>query len=95
MFKSNKKNNFIWACDLSKNTGEGQLANLFLDKEKLNINKCSCQKINNRILQYKYILPLVGVFFCWVNFFKKKKYIILITYRFGTFLFYYFYRLKR
>jgi hypothetical protein len=73
MLKSNKKNNFIWACDISKNTGEGQLANLFLNKEKIKINKYSKKKINNRILQHKYILPLVGIFFCWINFFKKKQ----------------------
>jgi hypothetical protein len=73
MLKSNKKDNFIWACDISQNTGEGQLANLFLNKEKIKINKYTKHKIYNKILQHKYILPFVGIFFCWFNFFKNKQ----------------------
>ena len=73
MLKSNKKDNFIWACDMSQNTGEGQLANLFLNKEKIQINKNLKHKINNIILMHKYLIPFVGLFFCWLNFFKKKQ----------------------
>jgi hypothetical protein len=73
MLKSNKINKFIWLCDISQNTGEGRLAHLFLNKEKIKINKYSKHKINNQIFFHKYVLPLVGVFFCWYNFLKKKK----------------------
>jgi hypothetical protein len=73
MFKSNKKDKFIWACDISQNTGEGQLANLFLNEQKIQINKHLKHKINNNILMHKYLIPFVGLFFCWLNFFKKKQ----------------------
>jgi len=73
MLKSNKKDNFIWACDISKNTGEGRLANLFLNKEKIQINKYLKHKISNKILMHKYLFPIVGIFYCWINFLKKKN----------------------
>ena len=73
MLKSNKINKFIWVCDISQNTGEGRLAHLFLNIKKIKINKYSKHKINNKIFLHKYVLPLVGVFFCWYNFLKKKK----------------------
>jgi hypothetical protein len=73
MLKSNKINTYIWLCDISQNTGEGRLANLFLNKEKIKINKYSTNKINHKIFLHKYVLPLVGVLFCWYNFLKKKK----------------------
>jgi len=73
MLKSNKINKYIWLCDISQNTGEGRLAHLFLNKEKIKINKYSKHKIYNKILLHKYVLPLVGVFFCWYNFLKKKQ----------------------
>ena len=80
-------NQFIcWSCDISKNTGEGNLANLFVKKslrnnciiytpDKLNFNK----KFLKKIVNYKYISPLIGVFFCWFFFFKNKK-IVYINY---------------
>lgn len=73
MSKLNKKNYFIWLCDSSKNSGEGQLGHLFLDKEKIKINKYPINTINNVILLNKYIYPFIGVFLCWYNFFKKKQ----------------------
>ena len=71
---------FCWACDISKKSGEGNLANLFIKKNpsinciiytpyKLNINN----KNFNRIINYKYISPLIGIFFCCFFFLKKKK----------------------
>jgi len=83
---------FCWACDISKNSGEGNLANLFIKKnlgenytiytpDKFNL------KINifKKIINYKYISPLVGVFFCWFFFLKKKKLCTLIIYLYGIF----------
>jgi hypothetical protein len=83
---------YCWACDISKNSGEGNLANLFIKKnlggnciiytpDKLNINN----KNFNRIVNYKYISPLIGIFFCWFFFLKKKKLYILIIYHYGIF----------
>ena len=71
---------FCWACDYSKNSGEGNLANLFANNElknsyiiytpqKFNIEN----KFLKKIINYKYISPFIGVFFCWFFFFKKKK----------------------
>lgn len=77
---------FCWACDISSNSGEGNLANLFIKKNikdnyviynpnKLNITN----KYLNKIIHYKYISPLIGIFFCWFFYLKKKK-IIYINY---------------
>ena len=72
---------YCWACDISKNTGEGNLAHIFsknlginnniyiFDLQKLNIT-------NNflfKILNYKYISPFAGLIFCWYFFLQKKK----------------------
>ena len=70
---------YCWACDFSKNSGEGNLANLFVNKkfnnnykiytpDSLNIN----QRVSN-IINYKYISPLIGVIFCWFFFIKNKR----------------------
>lgn len=73
------KNIYCWACDFSKNSGEGNLANLFVSRklnknyriytpDSLNINK----KFSN-FIKYKYISPLIGIIFCWFFFIKKKR----------------------
>ena len=70
---------YCWACDFSKKSGEGNLANLFVSKKfnnnykiytphSLNINK----KFSN-FINYKYISPLIGVIFCWFFFIKNKR----------------------
>lgn len=72
---------YCWACDISKNTGEGNLAHIFLKNLGTNYNICifDLQKLNVtnsflfKILSYKYISPFVGLIFCWFFFFKKKK----------------------
>jgi hypothetical protein len=72
---------YCWACDISKNTGEGNLANEFLKKLKINNNVYifDIQKLNItnnfllKILNYKYISPFVGLVFCWYLFLQKKK----------------------
>jgi len=77
---------FCWACDISKNSGEGNLANLFIKKnlgenytiytpDKFNLKR----NIFKNIINYKYISPLIGIFFCWFFFIKKKK-IVYINY---------------
>jgi hypothetical protein len=72
---------YCWACDISKNTGEGNLAQIFLKNlgTNYNIHVFNLQKLNVtnsfllKILSYKYISPLVGLIFCWYIFFQKKK----------------------
>jgi hypothetical protein len=77
---------FCWACDYSKNSGEGNLANLFINNEfKKNYTIYTPKKLNinnhfiKSFINYKYISPFVGIFFCWFFFFKKKK-ILYINY---------------
>jgi hypothetical protein len=72
---------YCWACDISNNTGEGNLAHIFLKNLGTNYNICvfDLQKLNVtnsflfKILSYKYISPFVGLIFCWYFFFQKKK----------------------
>jgi hypothetical protein len=77
---------FCWACDFSKQSGEGNLAHLFIKNniknnyiiytpEKFNIKK----KIIKYIINYKYISPLIGILFCWF-FYLKKKNVVYINY---------------
>ncbi len=63
---------YFWACDYSKNTGEGNLARLFVKKE---IRNASHIKFNNKfsLFRHKYILPFIGVIFCWFYYLKGKK----------------------
>ena len=79
---------FCWACDFSKTSGEGRLANLFINKissfEKkikvFTVKKFEIKyKIITKILNHKYISPFVGIIFFWFFFFKKKN-IIYINY---------------
>ena len=66
-----KKELHFWACDYSKNSGEGKLARLFVKslekKERGSLNK------KNNLLKYKYFSPLFGVFYCWKNYLLGKK----------------------
>ena len=72
---------YCWTCDNSENTGEGNLANLFLKKKAIiykvyifNVKKIFTEyNFFFNILNYKYISPIIGVGFCWYFFLKKKK----------------------
>ncbi len=72
---------YCWACDTSENTGEGNLARLFLSKKSINHKVYIFTVKRNfskytflfKILNYKYISPIVGIGFCWYFFLKKKK----------------------
>jgi hypothetical protein len=64
---------YIWASDISKNTGEGNLARLFIEHQKLDIQNISITKFKSKIVKYKYILPFIGIIYCWYFFLKKKK----------------------
>ena len=68
-----------WACDFSKISGEGNLANLFVKKKFSNNfliftpSRLIINKKFKKILNYKYISPFFGIIFCWYLFIKKKK----------------------
>jgi hypothetical protein len=77
---------FCWACDISKNSGEGNLANLFVNNSlKKNYIIYTPQKLNIKIkiikdiINYKYISPLIGIIFCWLFFLKNKR-VVYINY---------------
>ena len=81
----NKKQIFIWCCDLSKRTGEGVIANKFINdlksfnqNLKININKPSKKK--NIIIQ-RFLNPLLGIIHLWkIYFIKKNKIICYVNY---------------
>ena len=73
----NKIEFYCWACDFENNTGEGNLARLFI-KKNYALGKCRVFTLNNiKILNYKYLSPLIGILFCWYFFITKKKAIYL------------------
>ena len=67
---------YCWACDFSKISGEGNLANLFLNKEFNNNfviytpSKLFTNKKFKHIINYKYLSPFLGIIFCWIFFIK-------------------------
>jgi len=72
---------YCWACDISNNTGEGNLAHIFIKNLRINNNiyifDIKKLNINNnflfKVLNYKYISPFIGLIFCWYFFLQKKK----------------------
>ena len=73
---------YFWACDFSKNSGEGILANLFIKKYSENQKSISFLNINTNFKDKKkkfdttynkYIFPFLGVINLWIKFFQKKK----------------------
>lgn len=72
---------YCWACDYSKNTGEGQLARLYVDLKlgKHNTQIVTPSLINfknnhlNKLKNYKYISPFVGIAKLWILYFQNKK----------------------
>jgi hypothetical protein len=73
----NKTKLYCWACDFKNNTGEGNLARLFIKKE-YTLSKYRVFTLNgNKILNYKYLSPLIGILFCWYFFITRKKTVYL------------------
>jgi hypothetical protein len=78
---------YCWACDYSSNTGEGNLARLFVKKKEINYKirliSNNNLKIKNKLLlniiKYKYFSPFIGIFFCWQCYFSRKK-VVFINY---------------
>ena len=69
---------YFWICDFSTNTGEGNLAHLYLSKikDKKKVYSVKTFLKNSTIKKFfdlKYISPLFGILICWYYFFKKKE----------------------
>ncbi len=75
MQKLFKKKIYCWACDYSSQTGEGNLARLYVSK-KIRHKKIFYPEMffkKNSIFNYKYFTPFFGIILCWYYFFKNKK----------------------
>jgi len=79
-----KKKLYVWACDYSESTGEGKLARLFI--KKLNLNKEFKIIINKNPNFHKYLLPILGIFFCWIKSAKNQNVCYLNYLPFWNFL---------
>ena len=86
----NKIEYYCWACDFKNNTGEGNLARLFIKKNYAQDNCKVFTAINFKILNYKYLSPLIGILFCWYFFIIKKKVVYLNYLPFWNFLLFIF-----
>ena len=65
-----KKKIFLWACDYSQETGEGNLARKFVE-DKYHKKKIIIKTLkSDNIFCHKYIITLVGIFYCWKFFIK-------------------------
>jgi len=74
---TDKKKFYCWACDYKNDTGEGNLARLFI-KKNYSHDKCQVFTLNNlKFLDYKYLSPLIGTLFCWYFFLMRKKTVYL------------------
>lgn len=74
----NKENLYVWACDYSEISGEGNLARLFTKRLSNHYNVIIKTPSKNhsqisKIMSYKYVSPFIGVLFCWYFFLQKKK----------------------
>ena len=76
-----KKEYYCWCCDYNSNTGEGNLARIFVNNQKKqNKNKIKIftpkkiiiNKFLLKICNHKYISPFIGIFFCWISYIKNK-----------------------
>ena len=81
MLKRKKDKYICWACDFSRNTGEGLLGREFIKyfnkRNKCRVNVIKIKK--NFFFQHKYVSPLVGVLILWYFFLKKRK-VIYVNY---------------
>ena len=88
-----KKTIFIWCSDVNKDTGEGILANKFInDLKKYNKNyKFLIKKISNINILYlrkifgnicdRFIIPTCGIFYLWFTYiFRRNKKICYVNY---------------
>lgn len=70
---------FFWASDYNTNSGEGRLGRLYINfySKKFKVTPKKIKTSNIKIFNYKYLSPFYGVFYAWIYFIKKKKFIYL------------------
>jgi len=69
---------YFWACDFATNTGEGNLAHLYVNKIKgrkkiITPKKFFKNIVIKKIFNYKYASPFIGILICWYYYYKKKN----------------------
>ena len=66
---------YFWACDFRQNSGEGKLARMFIKHQNKisNYKFVRIRKTDNSILNYKYLIPFVGLLYCWIFYLKGKR----------------------
>ena len=81
-----RKKIFIWCCDFNKNSGEGIIANKFINDLKLN-NSYRKLRINSpknkskNLLVERFIKPFIGLIYLWkIYIFYKNKDICYVNY---------------
>lgn len=67
-----KKKIFLWACDYSKISGEGNLARLFIKHLKFN-DSARIKIVSSKKNTYKYLSPFIGILFCWKHYLKNQN----------------------
>lgn len=71
-----KKKIYIWACDYSNITGEGNLGRIFV-KDLSSSFKTTIIEPNNilivRFFNFKYLSPFLGIIFCWIQFLSRRN----------------------
>lgn len=74
-----KEKIFFWAADFKTNSGEGRLGRLYIDyfAKKIENRVIKIPLPKNKLINYKYIIPFIGIIICWVYFFRNKKVIYL------------------
>lgn len=68
-----KKKIILWACDYSSESGEGNLSRKFVKKNFKNKKFQIIGYNKKNILNYKYISPFIGIFYCWKYYLKGNK----------------------
>ena len=70
---------FFWASDYNTNSGEGRLGRLYINfySKKFNVTPKKIKTSKIKIFNYKYLSPFCGIFYAWIYFIKKKKFIYL------------------
>ena len=72
-----KEKLYVWSCDYSSKSGEGNLARLFTKKlsnhYNLSIIRTNNTIFNYKIFNYKYVSPFVGIICCWYYYLLKKN----------------------
>lgn len=69
---------YYWACDKSNSSGEGKLALYYIkslkEKKIIEIKKKRIKnKLLNKFFNYKYIIPFIGIIYCWKYHIQKKN----------------------